>query len=186
MSSLEGGPTIAFVARREPQVGAQLEARAGIGWSNREALKTWGFEGSAMMKMTSATQNVALGNGVYFARSTKGGDTTAIVRGGLHLVFERYEEKPFVGAGPYAAITVGVPLASRDFQTTGLFASTWRERTLFTIGPAIEVDARFARATTVTFFGLALGIAWTEENLLIQPNPPRLKPSDPANTPPPY
>jgi hypothetical protein len=186
MSAVEAGPTVAFPTRREPQAGAQLEARAGIGFSNREALKTWGMEGSSKIKLTSATQNLALGDGFYFARSTKGGDTTAMVRGGVHFVVERYEDKVFIGAGPYAAITVGLPLSSRVYQTSGIFATTWRERTLVTMGPAIELDTRFARESSVVFFGLSVGIAWTEENLLIQPAPPRLRPNDPANTPPPY
>ena len=193
VTAIDVGPTFAFASRptgapgSEPQVGAQAEARAGVGWSNRDALKTWGIEAASKAKVTAATQNVAGGTGFYLARSTSSGDMTAIVRGGLHLVLERYEETVLVGAGPYGAMAIGVPIAMRDYQLGGVFTtSTRRERTLFTIGPAFELDARFSRPSTVTFFGIGVGIAWTDDNLMVQPNLPRLRPNDPANTPPPY
>ncbi len=187
ISAVDAGPTIAFPTRREPQVGAQAEAHAGIGVSNQEAAKTWGIDASSKLKITRATQNIALGSGFYFERSTPTGDFSAMVRAGLHFVFERYEENLLTGIGPYAAITTGFPISTRDYSASALFSTTTRrERTLLTMGPAFEVDARFSRASTVTFFGLSVGLAWTDENLQIQPTPPQLRPNDPANTPPPY
>ncbi len=162
-NEVNGGPVVAVPANEGASVGGGVALHGGIGASSPGVTATFGMDASAKLKATADTQNVAFGDGFFLTRMVgKGGALT--VRGGLHLVFERFDEKLLVGGGPFGALMGGVPLESDEYFVPGsFFPHTRRDRTLLTFGPIAELDARFSRPSAVPFLGLAIGIAWTSE-----------------------
>lgn len=163
---VNAGPVVALPTRDDASFGGAASLHSGIGSSSEGARRTVGVDVNAKLKATSVTQQIAFGQGFYYAAGP------ALMRAGLHLAFERYDEKLLVGGGPYAALLGAIPLDSREyFVPGGMFAHARRDRTLLTLGPTAEIDARFSRPSAVTFVGLAVGIAWASEVLENKPQP---------------
>lgn len=182
-SEVNAGPVVAWPTKGDASVGGSVALHGGIGSSSEGATSTLGMDANAKLKATADTQHFALGDGFLLTHLVgRGGALT--VRGGLHLVFERFDEKLLVGAGPYAALMGGIPLESQEYFVPGqLFAHTRRDRTLLTFGPAAEIDARFSRPTAVAFLGIAVGIAWGSEVVSTGPNIPIQSPPPPFRNP---
>jgi hypothetical protein len=181
MSEITAAPAVALPTRENASPGAAVEAHAGLGFSNRDAIDTAGVDLSAKAKVTPVTQNLAFGEGFYLA--SKWGAGVGMFRAGLHLVFERYDQKVIVGGGPYGSLSGGFVLTSREYDSPGIMINERRrERMLLTVGPTIELDARFSRPSAVTFIGLAIGLAWADEGLEANVHLPSLRPrQDPAS-----
>ncbi len=170
-SELNAGPVVALPSKEDASVGGSLAAHGAIGTSSPEAGSMFGMDVGAKLAATRDTQHVALGDGFLYARAVGGG--ALIARGGLHLVFERFDEKLLVGGGPYAALMGGIALDVREYASPGPFLSfRGRDRTLLTFGPFAEIDARFSRPSSVGFLGLAVGIAWATEIVETAPTTP--------------
>lgn len=179
---LSAGPTFTPETSREPlAAGVGLRASKGVGLNEDDSF-SMGLELGLRANFTARSQVVALGEGAYFTRSL-GKRSLILVDGGLHLAFERYDDRLLVGAGPYASMAVGFELASREYFSPGvLLDDNRRERTLLTLGPSVELDARFSRPSAIPFFGLQVGLAWSSEHLpsdSSKPRDPRLPPAPP-------
>jgi hypothetical protein len=169
MTEVTAGPVVAVPTKEDPSIGGAATLHGAFGTSTPESRSMLGFDGHATLKVTERTQHVGFGDGFVYARSI-GAKGEALARGGLQLVFERFDEKLIVGGGPYAALLGGLTLDEDIYFVPGqVFSHTRRDRTLFTFGPMAEIDARFSRSSAVAFLGLGFGIAWTSE---IVPTPP--------------
>lgn len=170
MTQVDAGPVVAVEAKRDASFGGALALHGSIGSSNERTNAMLGADMNAKTKITAATQQIAFGSGLLYARPiTAGGE--GILRAGLHLAFERFDEKLLVGGGPYAALLGGVTLDEDVYFVPGHMLSHWRrDRTLLTFGPLVEIDARFSRPSAVAFLGLGVGLAWASE--VVAPPPP--------------
>lgn len=178
-TEISGGPIVALPTRRAASPGGSLEVHGGLGTSAPHGVSTLGVDANAKMRATPATQHLAFGEGFFYTH-TIGRSGAATARAGLHLVFERYDEKLLVGGGPYAQIMGGIAVdEDRYFVPGAIFAHTRRDRTLVTFGPTAEIDARFSRPTAVAILGLAVGIAWATE--VVEPGP-----TEPIDSAPPF
>lgn len=170
-SELNAGPAVALPTREDASIGGSVALHGAIGSSSKEATRTLGIDANAKLRATADTQHLAFGNGFLYARAI--GSGALIARGGLHLVFERFDEKLLVGGGPYAGLMGGIALDARDYAVPGpFFAYHGRDRTLLTFGPFAEIDARFSRPSSVGLLGLAVGIAWATEIVETAPTTP--------------
>lgn len=182
-NEVNAGPVVALPTSEDASGGGAVALHGGIGTSSEGATTSVGMDPNAKLKATRDTQNIAFGDGFFLTRAIGSGGA-GTVRAGLHLVFERYDEKLLVGGGPYAAVMGGIALESREYFVPGqFFAHTRRDRTLFTFGPAAELDARFSRPSSVAFLGIAVGIAWASEVVSTGPNLPIQSPPPPFRNP---
>lgn len=163
ITELQAGPVVSIAKNEDPTGGAAVAAQAGLGFSSGSATDTFGLEGALRAKVTKASQNLAFGEGFFIAGKYGGG--VGLLHGGVHLAFERFDDKLLVGGGPYASIAGGFILNEREYYSPGIFGETRRERALITFGPTLEVDARFSRPSVLTFVGLAIGVAWVDEHV---------------------
>jgi hypothetical protein len=171
MSEVNAGPVVALPTREDASVGGAVAVHSAVGSSNETSRSMLGIDVNAKAKLTASTQHFAYGNGLLWARAV-GDKGEVLFRTGLHLVFERFDEKLLVGGGPYASLMGGITLDEDVYFVPGqLFAPHWRrDRTLLTFGPIAEIDARFSRPSAVAFVGIGFGIAWASE--VVAPPPP--------------
>lgn len=169
MSELNAGPVVALPTKEDASLGGSFAAHAAIGSSNEQTNAMTGYDVSLRGKFTGSTQHLAFGDGLLFARAI-GSKGEVILRGGLSLVFERFDENLLVGGGPYAMLAGGIALDDDVYFVPGQIFSHWRrDRTLLTFGPMAEIDARFSRPSSVAFVGLSIGIAWASEVVTAPP-----------------
>lgn len=165
LTEVNAGPVVALPTKEDPSVGGAFTFHSAIGSSNTEARSMLGMDVRAAMKATAQTQHIGFGDGFLYARSF-GSRGEGILRTGLQLVFERFDEKLIVGGGPYAMILGGVTLDEDVYFVPGqVFSHMRRDRTLLTFGPMAEIDARFSRSSAVAFLGIGIGIAWASERI---------------------
>jgi hypothetical protein len=173
MSEVNAGPVVALPTKEDASLGGAVAVHGALGTSNTTTGSLLGVDVNAKAKITASTQNLAWGNGFLFARPI-GSKGEGILRSGLHLVFERFDEKLLVGGGPYASLSGGITLDEDVYFVPGQLFPHWRrDRTLLTFGPIAEIDARFSRPSAVAFVGIGFGIAWASE---IVPEPPPIFP----------
>ena len=185
LTEVNAGPVVALPTREDPSVGGAFTLQSALGTSNTEARSMVGVDVRAAMKATAQTQHIGFGNGFLYARSI-GAKGEGIIRSGLQLVFERFDEKLIVGGGPYAMILGGFTLDEDVYFVPGqIFSHTRRDRTLLTFGPMAEIDARFSRSSAVAFLGFGFGIAWASERIATpEPVPiPEIFPPPPQKRP---
>lgn len=165
LTEVNAGPVVAVPTKEQPSVGGAFTLESALGGSNTEARSMVAMDVRATMKATAQTQHIGFGNGFLYARSI-GAKGEAMMRAGLQLVFERFDEKLIVGGGPYAMLLGGFTLDEDVYFVPGqLFSHTRRDRTLLTFGPMAEIDARFSRSSAVAFLGIGIGIAWASERI---------------------
>jgi hypothetical protein len=181
LTELSVGPAAGVSKGEDPTFGVAADGRIGLGFSPGSATDTFGVEGVLRGKAATRSQSLGFGEGVYVASSF--GKGVGLARGGLHLVFERFDERLLVGGGPYASLSGGYIVQQRDYFSPGIVLDeTRRERTLLTFGPAIELDARFSRPSVLTFIGFNIGLAWTDESVGSGVHLPQRR-VDPASVP---
>jgi hypothetical protein len=169
MTEVNAGPVVALPTKEDASFGGALALHGALGSSNTTTNTMVGLDLNAKGKFAANTQNIAFGSGFVFARpvASKG---EVLLRSGLHFVFERFDEKLIVGAGPYAGLMGGIALDEDVYYVPGDLFSHWRrDRTLLTFGPMAEIDARFSRPSAVTFVGLGIGLAWASEVVAAPP-----------------
>jgi hypothetical protein len=180
MTEVNSGPVVALPTKEDASFGGAVALHGALGTSNETTNAMTGLDLNAKAKVTAATQNIAFGSGLLFARPI-GSKGEGLLRTGLHLVFERFDEELIVGGGPYAALMGGITLDEDVYYVPGhLFAHWRRDRTLLTFGPFAEIDARFSRPSAVAFAGIAFGIAWASE---VVAAPPPIFPLEPQKPP---
>jgi hypothetical protein len=171
MSEMNGGPVVALPTGEDASFGGAIAAHGAVGSSNDTGRRIVGLDVNAKGKLTGASQHIAFGQGLLYSGSigTKG---EGILRTGLHLAFERFDEKLLAGGGPYAALMGGFTLDENVVYVParGIFGPYWRrERMLLTFGPIAEIDARFSRPSAVAFVGIGFGIAWASATIAPPP-----------------
>lgn len=165
LKEVNAGPVVGLSKGADPSGGVAANAHSGFGLASDDAVETLGLEIHARAKVTRTSQQLAFGEGLF--ASGKTGNILAILRGGLHLSFERFDDRLLVGAGPSASAEGGFILDTREYFSPGVFIDeTRRERTLLTFGPAIEIDARFSRPSAITFIGFTIGLAWANDHVV--------------------
>jgi hypothetical protein len=180
MTEVNAGPVVALPTKENASVGGAVALHGAIGSSSKTTGSMLGLDVNAKLKATGSTQHIAFGDGLLYARwiSAK---SAALIRTGLHLVFERFDEKLLVGGGPYVGVMGGITLDEDVYYVPGdLFAHWRRDRTLLTFGPLAEIDARFSRPSAVAFIGIGFGIGWASE---VVPPPPPIFPLEPLEPP---
>lgn len=180
MTEVNAGPVVALPTKEDASFGGAAALHGALGSSNQTSASMVGLDVSTKAKVAASTQQIAFGSGLLYARGI-GSKGEAILRSGLHLAFERFDEKLLVGGGPYAGLMGGIMLDEDVYYVPGdLFAHWRRDRTLLTFGPIAEIDARFSRTSAVAFVGIAFGIAWASEPV---PPPPPIFPLEPQKPP---
>lgn len=185
VTRLAAGPTMTPETSREAfAAGAGISANTGLGVTSEDGTRTTGLEIGMRGNFTGRSQIVAFGEGAYLTKNL-GKRAVFLVDGGLHLAFERYDDRLLVGFGPYAGMGIGVDISSREYFSPGVILDeNRRERTLLTFGPTLEVDARFSRPSASPFFGFQIGLAWLNEHLPHETTPrPPTPPQGPRGTP---
>jgi hypothetical protein len=183
LQQVSAGPVVGVGKDPESTGGVAVAASTGVSFSS-EATDAVGVEIGVKGKITKSSQNMALGEGLFITGRT--GKALAIFRSGLHFVFERFDDTLLVGGGPYGSVEAGYIFGSREYYSPGQIYNEWRaERTILTLGPAVELDARFSRPSVLTFIGINIGIAWADEHIEPPPRatPPPLGPRLPAEPP---
>jgi hypothetical protein len=171
MSEVNGGPIVGLPTNDDASVGGAFAAHGAVGSSNEKGRTLVGLDVNAKAKLAGSSQQIAFGQGLLYTGSI-GKTGEGILRTGLHLAFERFDEKLLVGGGPYATLMGGFTLDEDVVYVPerGIFGPYWRrERTIFTFGPIAEIDARFSRPSAIAFVGLGFGIAWASATIA----PPR-------------
>jgi hypothetical protein len=170
LNEVNAGPVVALPTKEDPSFGGSVALHGALGTSDTNTNALLGFDLNAKAKIAASTMHLAYGNGFVYARPV-GAKGEVILRSGVHLVFERFDEKLLVGGGPYAALMGAVALDEDVYYVPGQLFSHWRrDRTLLTFGPLTEIDARFSRPSAVAFLGIGFGIAWASE--VVAPPPP--------------
>jgi hypothetical protein len=170
VSELQVGPVVALPTKEDASFGGAAAVHSALSPGDEARGRSIvGYDVNAKLKATSQTQHMAFGNGFLYARSI-GASSEALMRGGLHLAFEHFDDKLIVGGGPYATLMGGIALDDTTYFVPGHIFSHWqRDRTLLTFGPITEIDARFSRPSAIVFVGIGFGIAWVSE---VVPPPP--------------
>lgn len=168
LAEYQGGPALAMQREQRTSPGIHLSGHMGMGLQPSNG-KTIGGEMTARMKFMTETQSLAVGPGIYAVRDW--GGIAAIYRLGGTFFFERYDDKLFVGVGPYGSAALALPHREEVANVGGFIAKT---KTFITFGPVIDVSARIARDAPVFFVGLAVGVAY-EESLTRPRTPPALE-----------
>lgn len=169
LTEVNAGPVVALPTKEDASFGAAASIHGALGSSNEQTNAMSAFDVNLRAKVTASTQHLAFGDGLLFARAI-GSKGEVIVRGGLDLVFERFDERLLVGGGPYAALAGGISLDEDVYYVPGQIFAHWRrDRTLLTFGPMAEIDARFSRPSSVAFVGVGIGIAWASEVVAAPP-----------------
>jgi hypothetical protein len=170
LTEVNAGPVVALPTKEDASVGGAVALHSAIGASKKTTGSMLGVDVNAKLKAKGSTQQIAFGNGFLFARGI-GRQGEVLLRTGLHLAFERFDEKLLVGGGPYVGLMGGFTLDEDVYYVPGDFLAHWRrDRTLLTFGPIAEIDARFSRPSAVAFVGIGFGIAWASE--VVAPPPP--------------
>jgi hypothetical protein len=183
LTEVNAGPVVALPTKEDPSIGGGVALHSALSGPDKEKNTLVGIDVNTKMKVTSETQHIAFGNGLLYARPV-GRTGEVLFRTGLHLVFERFDEKLIVGGGPYTMLMGGVTLDESTYYVPGdMFAHTRRDRTLLTFGPMAEIDARFSRPSAVAFLGLGVGIAWASEVVETTEPPPPIFPPVPQKRP---
>jgi hypothetical protein len=97
LTEVNGGPVVAVPTKEDASVGGALALHGALGSSNAGSNTMLGIDVNAKMKVTAQTQHIAFGDGFLDARPIGAGGEM-LLRAGLHLVFERFDEKVLVGA----------------------------------------------------------------------------------------
>ena len=169
MTEINAGPVVALPTKEDASVGGAFALHAAVGSSNEHTNAMTGTDASLRGKFTASTQHLAFGDGLLYARGI-GAKGEVIVRGGLSLAFERFDDALLVGVGPYLMFAGGFELAQDVYYVPGQIFAHWRrDRTLLTFGPMAELDARLSRPTAIGFVGFGVGIAWASEVVAAPP-----------------
>lgn len=163
MTEINAGPVVALPTQEDASFGGGIAAHAAVGSSNEHTNAMTGTDASIRAKLTESTQHIAFSDGLLFARGI-GAKGEVIVRGGLSLAFERFDDTLLVGLGPFATLAGGLTLDEDVYYVPGQIFAHWRrDRTFLTFGPMAEIDARLTRPSAIGFVGLSIGIAWASE-----------------------
>lgn len=176
---VSAGPTMMPATKSEPvSGGVGIMAQRGFGAPTDDGRGAFGVAGGLRGNFTGRSQTLALGEGFFLAHDV-GRSGMLFVDGGLHLGFERYDDRVLVGLGPYASAFYGVDLERHDrFEPGRFFDEYRRERVIFTVGPFAELDARLTRPSAAPFFGIQVGLMWwnghvsADEATHADPTPP--------------
>jgi len=185
VTEVNAGPVVALPTKEDPSVGGRASLSGALGATGNTSEATVAIEPNMKLSATKDTQDIAFGSGLLYMRPLSS-SSVGMVRGGLELLFERFDEKLIMGGGPYAALSFAFVLENVEYTSPGfMFSSRMRERTLLTLGPFAEMEARFSRPSAVILVGLSVGVAWSTEDLGITGiHPPPIHPR-PEDTPPP-
>ena len=136
---VSAGPTMMPATKSEPvSGGVGIMAQRGFGAPTDDGRGAFGVAGGLRGNFTGRSQTLALGEGFFLAHDV-GRSGMLFVDGGLHLGFERYDDRVLVGLGPYASAFYGVDLERHDrFEPGRFFDEYRRERVIFTVGPFAE------------------------------------------------